>query len=192
MNLLPHTLGQLPQISVTDVIDILLVALIIYQFLALIRGTRAVPILVGVAGITLAFYGAHVYPLIAGRNAGFGGAEFDLFNTDRKLAALETAGGVSIGWTLAPGHLEVRVEDEGHGLAQTTNLFVPFFTTKPGGSGIGLVLTRQIAEAHGGALTLENRRDRHGCRATLRLPRYVARAAENSAGQAEAPARVQS
>lgn len=63
MNLLPHTLGHLPQISVTDVIDILLVALIIYQFLALIRGTRAVPILVGVAGITLAFYGAHVAEL---------------------------------------------------------------------------------------------------------------------------------
>jgi signal transduction histidine kinase len=49
-------------------------------------------------------------------------------------------------------------------------LFVPFFTTKPGGSGIGLVLSRQIAEAHGGTLVLENRTDRAGCVARLRLP----------------------
>jgi signal transduction histidine kinase len=62
------------------------------------------------------------------------------------------------------------VEDEGHGLSNTGNLFVPFFTTKPSGSGIGLVLSRQIAEAHGGTLTLENRADRQGCRAILRLP----------------------
>jgi nitrogen fixation/metabolism regulation signal transduction histidine kinase len=96
-------------------------------------------------------------------------------------AAIETSGGVSAGWSVAAGYVEVWVEDEGRGLAQTGNLFVPFFTTKPGGSGIGLVLSRQIAEAHGGSLTLENRRDREGCRATLRLPRSVARAAGNPA-----------
>jgi two-component system, NtrC family, nitrogen regulation sensor histidine kinase NtrY len=56
------------------------------------------------------------------------------------------------------------------GLASTANLFVPFFTTKPGGSGIGLVLSRQIAEAHGGTLTLENRARGRGCEARLRLP----------------------
>ena len=58
------------------------------------------------------------------------------------------------------------VDDEGPGLSNTSNLFVPFFTTKPGGSGIGLVLCRQIAEGHGGSLTLENRKDARGCRAT--------------------------
>ena len=59
---------------------------------------------------------------------------------------------------------------EGLGLANTTNLFVPFFTTKSSGSGIGLVLSRQIAEAHGGTLTLQNRSDGNGCIARLHLP----------------------
>jgi two-component system nitrogen regulation sensor histidine kinase NtrY len=62
------------------------------------------------------------------------------------------------------------MEDEGPGLSNTTNLFVPFFTTKAGGSGIGLVLSRQIAEGHGGQLTLENRTSGSGCEARLRLP----------------------
>jgi nitrogen fixation/metabolism regulation signal transduction histidine kinase len=85
-------------------------------------------------------------------------------------AALETGGGVKVGWTKSAAYLELRVEDEGPGLSNTANLFVPFFTTKPGGSGIGLVLSRQIAEAHGGALTLKNRRTGTGCEARLRLP----------------------
>jgi two-component system, NtrC family, nitrogen regulation sensor histidine kinase NtrY len=85
-------------------------------------------------------------------------------------AALETGGGVQIGWTSRYHTLEVRIDDEGPGLQNTGNLFVPFFTTKAGGSGIGLVLSRQIAEGHGGSLMLENRADRRGTRATLRLP----------------------
>jgi two-component system nitrogen regulation sensor histidine kinase NtrY len=85
-------------------------------------------------------------------------------------AALETGGGVQIGWTSQYHTLEVRIDDEGPGLQSTGNLFVPFFTTKSGGSGIGLVLSRQIAEGHGGSLMLENRPDRRGTRATLRLP----------------------
>jgi nitrogen fixation/metabolism regulation signal transduction histidine kinase len=85
-------------------------------------------------------------------------------------AAMETGGGVKIYWKKNGSFLEIIVEDEGHGISSTNNLFVPFFTTKQGGSGIGLVLSRQIAEAHGGSLTLENRREGQGCEARLRIP----------------------
>ena len=88
-------------------------------------------------------------------------------------AALETRGGVTVSWmrtSSRPPQAIVRVEDEGPGITRTENLFVPFFTTKPAGSGIGLVLSRQIAEAHGGVLTLENRAAVLGCVAELRLP----------------------
>ena len=85
-------------------------------------------------------------------------------------AALETRGGVAAGWRRAGGQIEIWVADDGPGLPSTANLFVPFFTTKPAGSGIGLVLSRQIAEAHGGSLTLENRRGHRGSIARLRLP----------------------
>jgi nitrogen fixation/metabolism regulation signal transduction histidine kinase len=84
-------------------------------------------------------------------------------------ASLPTKGKVEVGWERRNGDVVVSVKDEGEGLLNTSNLFVPFFTTKPNGSGIGLALSRQIAEAHGGAVNLENRRDRLGCIATLRL-----------------------
>jgi nitrogen fixation/metabolism regulation signal transduction histidine kinase len=86
-------------------------------------------------------------------------------------ATLEMGGAtVTISWRRQRDTVEIWVDDEGHGLSNTANLFVPFFTTKPGGSGIGLVLCRQIAEAHEGSLRLENRADRPGCRAALTLP----------------------
>jgi two-component system nitrogen regulation sensor histidine kinase NtrY len=86
-------------------------------------------------------------------------------------ANLEVGGGtVYVSWKKTRAGVEIDVDDEGPGLANTSNLFVPFFTTKPGGSGIGLVLCRQIAEAHGGSLMLENRKDTRGCRARLTLP----------------------
>jgi two-component system nitrogen regulation sensor histidine kinase NtrY len=85
-------------------------------------------------------------------------------------AAMETGGGVEVGWARSSGQLEIWIRDEGPGIANPGNLFVPFFTTKPGGSGIGLVLSRQIAEAHGGSLTLLNRPQGHGVEARLSLP----------------------
>ena len=86
-------------------------------------------------------------------------------------AASVTGGGVRFGWNTNGASVVVWIEDEGLGIANPANLFVPFFTTKPEGSGIGLVLSRQIAEAHGGTLTLENRADESsGCIARLRLP----------------------
>ncbi len=85
-------------------------------------------------------------------------------------AALEADGNVELSWSARNGRLEVSVRDEGAGLADTVNLFVPFYTTKADGSGIGLALSRQIAEAHNGTLTLANRGDRRGCEARLSLP----------------------
>ena len=93
-------------------------------------------------------------------------------------AAMETGGGVRLRWTTTPHFAEVTIEDEGPGIANPGNLFVPFFTTKPGGSGIGLVLCRQIAENHGGSFTLTNRADRTGSVAALRLPLKQTPAAE--------------
>lgn len=77
---------------------------------------------------------------------------------------------VKISWRAAAGNAEIWVEDNGAGIGETANLFVPFFTTKPEGSGIGLVLCQQIAENHGGSLALYNRDDRTGCIAIMRLP----------------------
>ncbi|MGH9490489.1 MAG: sensor histidine kinase [Terriglobales bacterium] len=90
---------------------------------------------------------------------------------DAVLEAAPAGGAeVATGWRIQDGNAEIWVVDNGPGLASQANLFVPFFTTKPGGSGIGLLVSRQIAEAHGGALVLENRTDGPGCRARLLLP----------------------
>ncbi len=81
-----------------------------------------------------------------------------------------STGGVQVRWIVRGDRLHLLIEDEGPGVADTANLFVPFYTTKPGGSGIGLVLCRQIAESHGGGLELENRPDGRGASARLTLP----------------------
>jgi two-component system nitrogen regulation sensor histidine kinase NtrY len=85
-------------------------------------------------------------------------------------ASAETGGGVRASWTVTAGTVVVVVEDDGPGVADTANLFTPFFTTKPSGSGIGLVLARQIAEAHGGSLVVRNRRTGRGAEAVITLP----------------------
>jgi signal transduction histidine kinase len=86
-------------------------------------------------------------------------------------AALETHGTVAIGWREKGNCVEIFVADEGPGVMNPANLFVPFFTTKPDGSGIGLPLSRQIAEAHDGTLVLTNREHGQGAQALLRLPK---------------------
>jgi two-component system, NtrC family, nitrogen regulation sensor histidine kinase NtrY len=85
-------------------------------------------------------------------------------------ATMETGGGVRVEWQRNDDALELHVIDEGHGIAHSANLFVPFYTTKADGTGIGLVLSRQIAEAHGGTLTLRNRSDARGAEARLLIP----------------------
>ena len=86
-------------------------------------------------------------------------------------ASLETNGSVSVGWEVRPSDVRLVVEDEGPGIVESANLFVPFYSTKPEGSGIGLALSRQIASQHGGTIVLENRGDRRGARAVVTLPR---------------------
>lgn len=85
-------------------------------------------------------------------------------------ASLVTGGGVTADWNVRSEAVDIQIVDEGLGLSGTANLFVPFFTTKASGTGVGLVLSRHIAEAHGGTLTLENREGARGCVATLTLP----------------------
>jgi nitrogen fixation/metabolism regulation signal transduction histidine kinase len=78
---------------------------------------------------------------------------------------------VVVRWELDEKDLALTIEDNGPGLGNPSNVFVPFYTTKPSGSGIGLVLSRQIAEAHGGSIALLNRTDQKGCQARVVLPR---------------------
>lgn len=85
-------------------------------------------------------------------------------------AVLDGGKNGSVGWARVDSQLHVWVIDDGPGIQNPANVFVPFFTTKQGGTGIGLALSRQIAEGHGGTLTLENRKDARGCEARLRLP----------------------
>jgi two-component system, NtrC family, nitrogen regulation sensor histidine kinase NtrY len=88
-------------------------------------------------------------------------------------AALQNGAGVRMGWRQVDGGVELWVEDGGPGLSNPENLFVPFYTTKPSGTGIGLVLARQIAEAHGGTVTLEERTEGPGVIARLRLTAHA-------------------
>jgi two-component system nitrogen regulation sensor histidine kinase NtrY len=87
------------------------------------------------------------------------------------VEAAGEGGGVRVRWRDDGNAVLVEVEDDGPGLARTDNLWTPFFTTKPHGTGIGLVLSREIVENHGGSISLQNRVGAKGCVASVRLPR---------------------
>jgi len=87
-----------------------------------------------------------------------------------QIATEQSAPSVEIGWEIGANEVFINIIDNGPGLTNAGNLFVPFYTTKPGGTGIGLVLAQQIALAHSGSVQLVNRTDTHGCKACLRLP----------------------
>jgi nitrogen fixation/metabolism regulation signal transduction histidine kinase len=91
-------------------------------------------------------------------------------------AVAQPEGTVELAWSETPRAVVIEIVDDGPGLPQTDNLFVPFFTTKPGGSGIGLLIAREVAENHDGGLELANREDQSGVIARLTLakaPRAV-------------------
>lgn len=77
---------------------------------------------------------------------------------------------VDIRWETTDKDVVIAIEDNGPGLSNPHNVFVPFYTTKKSGSGIGLVLSREIAEAHAGSIDLSNRAG-HGCVVRVVLPR---------------------
>jgi nitrogen fixation/metabolism regulation signal transduction histidine kinase len=83
----------------------------------------------------------------------------------------EQQAGVLVRWESNTDHVAIEIQDDGPGLSNPSNLFTPFYTTKPRGSGVGLVLCRQIAEAHGGTIEISNRSDRAGCLVRVLLPK---------------------
>ena len=100
-------------------------------------------------------------------------------------ASLPTCGQVVVSWERNDGSVEVRITDEGPGIAGGANLFVPFFTTKPDGSGIGLVLSRQVVEAHGGKVWMESAPGQ-GTSVYLRIP-YPSATGNGKSSPSESP-----
>ena len=92
-------------------------------------------------------------------------------NGSQNSSVGESGPQVVFSWKLTDKDVILTIEDSGPGLMNPSNVFVPFYTTKPGGSGIGLLLSRQISEAHGGSLELANRLGQRGCAVKVTLPR---------------------
>jgi len=94
----------------------------------------------------------------------------------------ETQQQIVFSWKTTAEDVIISIQDDGPGLMNPGNAFVPFYSTKPAGSGIGLVLSRQIAEAHGGSLELSNRTDQRGCLVRVILPMKMAQAHDLAGG----------
>jgi two-component system nitrogen regulation sensor histidine kinase NtrY len=105
-------------------------------------------------------------------------------------AALAGGGHVAVRWHVAVTNLVIEIDDDGPGLASDANLFVPFFTTKPQGSGIGLVLSRAIAENHGGSVDLVGRAPDPGCVARVVLPLDAAASVKRATTRTSLPRAV--
>jgi signal transduction histidine kinase len=85
--------------------------------------------------------------------------------------AMPDGGAIEIRGVVLASQAVLTITDEGHGVeGDPESLFVAFETTREKGSGLGLAVSRQITEAHGGVLTIESRTDRAGAVATLSLP----------------------
>lgn len=91
-------------------------------------------------------------------------------NSVESMQSVNSQGVVDLSWLAEKNTFTLTISDEGAGILNPDNLFVPFYTTKQRGSGIGLVLCRQILEAHNGQLTLTNRLDKNGCLAVISIP----------------------
>ncbi|MGE5081709.1 MAG: sensor histidine kinase, partial [Acidobacteriota bacterium] len=93
---------------------------------------------------------------------------------EQTAKAASQKNGVVVRWDADREEVTLAIEDEGPGLLNPANVFTPFYTTKPSGSGVGLVLSRQIAEAHGGSIDIANRPSGRGCVVRVILPRAPA------------------
>jgi nitrogen fixation/metabolism regulation signal transduction histidine kinase len=112
------------------------------------------------------------------RNAAESVLQFANENTDSNVSKQAYVPQVLLSWVSKGEQVVIAIEDNGAGLMNPSNAFVPFYTTKPNGSGIGLVLSRQIAEAHGGSLELSNRTGERGCKVKITLPLRASAAAQ--------------
>ncbi len=93
-----------------------------------------------------------------------------LKNAIESMSLSNPDGSIHIHWKELDFLCRITISDQGEGISNPGNLFIPFYSTKSNGSGIGLVLCRQIIEAHNGHLSIVNRKDRPGCNAILEVP----------------------
>lgn len=86
------------------------------------------------------------------------------------IEASDTIAEIIISGGIENAMFVLKIIDEGTGITNQDNIFVPFYTTKKQGSGIGLILCRQILEVHNGKLSLTNRKSKKGCKVSITLP----------------------